>query len=235
MQHKLSLTTGLVSAAILLVASDTMFAQVQGNSITEGVRVGSQLQSRGSSMMGRFNMFSTSLHNIVQLPRRASSDLLSVRTSANMRRPMSGVTGLGGPGSRPRPTNTGLITPRRPTIFNTMLSSNPNRSIRGISPRSRSAIFMPNKKIIPIHHKISPLITNRVNLLDPAATQKKSEIGSFLSKNSLFQGNNLSNNTSIAQTGSARQNLLLSQNQTIYDIARTGQNVKQTKKSIFGF
>ncbi len=232
---------------IMAYFGDVSFSQVAGNSVSRGMSLGSQA-SRGSNMLSSFNRYSTGLRNITQPITRTSRDPLSVRSTVNLRSPMLGSTGLGGPraGSRPRNTslsgllrparNTGIIRPVRPTMFNNMMSQRPNMLMLGNLPRSRNfKVGLTIGRLRPIRSSSTTFTMKPQGLLRPDLQQRNSVgAGLLRSSASLAQQQAITRQIALTRNLLTSQKWKLSRNQTIFEIGRQKQTEMHTPKSIFG-
>ena len=223
-------------AILVVVSSDTIYAQVAGNTVSRGLSM--PHAARGTSMMGSFNRYSTGSERFAPNVRRTSRDPLAVRSTVNMQTPMSGSAGVGGSrtGSRPRNTdllrpviNTGIIRSVRPTMFNNMMSQRPNMITLGNLPRSR---------IFSVEREIGPLRPVRVKTTP--FTIKPQHLQQQLYRAGLFGGKlMIAQKKSIIHRDALTHNLLSSkktlniERPTIFEIGQKIQNEKRTPKSIF--
>jgi hypothetical protein len=213
--------------------ADESFSQVVGNSVTRGMRLG-QHASRGSSLMSRFNRYSTGSEQITQPIKRTSRGPLSVRTQVFLQSPISGTGGVGRGRPRTRPTNTGILRPTRPTVFNRLLSSSPTMLSVGNVPKGR--IFKVERNIgplRPLRGYSTPFTIKPQELLRPDLQQQKSGIGLLLSRSSMAQQHTVTQQTTLTRNLLPAQEMLLTRNPSIFDISRQIQNQKQAPMSIF--
>jgi len=229
-------TIGLMILTIMACFGDVVFSQVLGNTVSQGIRIG-QHASRGSNMMQRFNYYSTGSERLTQPVPRPRPNTLSAQTRANLRAPMSGLSGLGG-GARPRtrPNNTGILRPTRPNVlYNQLLNSNPTMKSVGNMPRS--SIFKVERRIGPLRPLRSNITTFTMKpqgLLRPDLQQRNSVgAGLLRSSASMTQQQAITRQTTLTHNLLTSQQAKLSRGYTIFQIGRQIQNQRRAPMSIF--
>jgi len=219
---------------ILITVSDTGYAQVQGNSVSQGVSVGSQRAGRGTAMLESFNRYSTGVNSVIPQISRPSRDLLFYENRVGRQGAVSGVPGVGARRSTVRPMNTGLITPGRPSLFNKMLFAGPIMMTAG--NRSRSPIFTvgPSRgSVQSVLSNVTPFTIKPQEMLRPDIQQRRSGVGLLRGRLSMAQRQSLTRKNALTLNLLTSQKPLFSRNPTIFDMGRRIQNSKQTPMSIF--
>ena len=228
-------TIGVMILTYMACFGDVSFSQVLGNSVSYGMKLG-QTSHRGSSKMGRFNRYSTGLEQIIQPIKRSGQDPLSVRTKVSMRSPISASVGIGGAARpRTRPTNTGILIPTRPNVYNQLLGSKPTMLSLGNMPRGR--IFKVERSIgrlRPLRSNTTTFTMKPQGLLRPDLQQRNSVgLGLLRSSPSMVQQRTITRQSPLTRNLLTTQKAKLSRYPTIFEIGRQLQNQRQAPMSIF--
>ena len=225
------LTIGLMVLTYMAYFGDVSFSQVLGNGVSQGMRLG-QHASRGSNTLSRFTNYSTGVANVTQTVTRTTPDPLFVRMKANLR---SSTLGTVGAKPRSRPTNTGILRPTRPTVYNGLLQSTATMLSVGNMPRSR--IFNVERSmgpLRPIRGKSTLFTIKPQELLRPDLQQRNSVgLGLLRRQLSMAQQHTVTHQTALTRNVLTSQQTQLSRKPTIFDIGLRLQNQRRAPMSIF--
>lgn len=222
--------------------SETVFAQVQGNSVTSGARVGAANAGRGTSLMSRFNRYSVGADQVTMPVLRTTRDPLLVRTRANVRSPMSGSSNVRNPRPLALRMNTGLIRPARPMNYGILRPARPStfkhNSMRSTGSARRGMASVPRSRMFATKRKSNSLLPIRNNTKTPSAVrpqnprrpqlqQWQSQTKSPNAKRTIAQHETLIHGTLTSQK------MQLFQNSTLFGAARQRRNQERARGDVF--